>query len=159
LQSKAILYSPKDSDVTDSTRQDVPAPADGERLQAFGQELIKIHDYFREELARLRAGEAPADDLRVRCLAFCDGLTEHHQGEDTLGFPYLERMFPEMKEALERLRREHAAIAGLIEELRRTTEPAAVDRIAGELEAHFAYEEEQLVPALDTLTNPPWADR
>ncbi|TMR96516.1 nitroreductase/quinone reductase family protein [Nonomuraea basaltis] len=60
---------------------------ESERLRAFGDELIKIHDYFRDELSRLRTGEVPAD----------------------------------------------------------------------ELEAHFAYEEERLVPVLNTLTSVPWA--
>ncbi|MFI7616939.1 nitroreductase/quinone reductase family protein [Nonomuraea terrae] len=130
---------------------------DGERLRAFGDELVKIHDYFREELARLRAGQAPASELRANCLAFCDGLSAHHGGEERVAFPWLEERHPELKEPLERLRHEHVAIAALIEELRGATDPATLERVAGELEAHFTYEEEQLVPLLNTLTSVPWA--
>ncbi|MFI7697547.1 nitroreductase/quinone reductase family protein [Nonomuraea sp. NPDC049480] len=129
---------------------------ENERLLAFGNELVKIHDYFRAELARLRAGEASADDLRVHCLAFCDRLTFHHTGEDGVVFPHLERAFPELAEPLDRLRSEHVVIAALIGELRAGTEPATLERVAGELEAHFAYEEEQLVPVLNSLASVPW---
>ncbi|MFB4281140.1 MULTISPECIES: nitroreductase/quinone reductase family protein [unclassified Nonomuraea] len=128
-----------------------------ERLQAFGDELVRIHDHLRGELAGLRAGEAPAADLRAHCLAFCDALTFHHTGEERVAFPHLEKLFPELKQPLDRLRDEHAVIAGLIEELRGATDPATLDRIAGEMEAHFAYEEEQLVPVLNSLEEAPWA--
>ncbi|WP_433438863.1 nitroreductase/quinone reductase family protein [Nonomuraea sp. CA-141351] len=129
-----------------------------ERLQAFGDELARIHDYLRGELAKVREG-APARtlDLRARCLAFCDAMTFHHNGEDRVAFPHLEKLFPELKEPLDRLRAEHTVIAGLVEELRETAEPETLDRVANELEAHFAYEEEQLVPVLNSLESVPWA--
>ena len=63
---------------------------------------------------------------------------------------------PELKQALDRLRGEHVAIAGLIGELRGATEPATLDRISDELEAHFACEEEHLVPVLNSLISVPW---
>ncbi|MEV4169539.1 hemerythrin domain-containing protein [Nonomuraea sp. NPDC049709] len=106
-----------------------------ERLQAFGDELARIHDHLRGELAGLRAGETPAADLRAHCQAFCGALTFHHTGEDRVAFPHLEKLFPELKQPLDRLRDEHAVIAGLIEELRGATGPATLDRIAGEMEA------------------------
>ncbi|MET7332880.1 nitroreductase/quinone reductase family protein [Nonomuraea sp. NPDC005650] len=127
-----------------------------ERLAAFGDELVRIHDHLRGELAKVRRG-APADDLRAYCLAFCDAMTFHHNGEDRVAFPHLEKLFPELKEPLDRLRAEHAVIAGLVAELREATEPATLERIAGEMEAHFAYEEEQLVPVLNSLESVPWA--
>ncbi|MBF8192467.1 nitroreductase family deazaflavin-dependent oxidoreductase [Nonomuraea sp. K274] len=129
---------------------------EAERLRAFGDELVMIHDHLRGELARLRAGESPARDLRAHCLAFCDAMAFHHSGEDRVAFPHLERLFPELEEPLDRLRSEHVVIAGLVEELRGATEPATLERVAGEMEAHFAYEEEQLVPVLNSLTEVPW---
>ncbi|GAA3593919.1 nitroreductase/quinone reductase family protein [Nonomuraea rosea] len=132
-------------------------PQESERLQAFGDELVRIHGYLRGELAKVRASEAAATDLRAHCLAFCDAATFHHSGEDRVAFPYLEKLFPELKQSLDRLRDEHVKIAGLIEELRVATVPETLDRIADELEAHFAYEEEHLVPVLNSLTSVPWA--
>ncbi|MEO3871946.1 nitroreductase/quinone reductase family protein [Nonomuraea sp. B12E4] len=130
---------------------------EAERLAAFGDELVRIHAHLRGELARLRAGEASAGDLRTHCLAFCDAVGFHHAGEGRVAFPHLERLFPELKQSLDRLRDEHAVIAGLVAELREDAGPETLDRIAGELEAHFAYEEERLVPVLNSLTEAPWA--
>jgi hypothetical protein len=59
---------------------------------------------------------------------------------------------------LDRLRTEHAAIQGLLDELQavvgadvadRDTTLREVDRLVDELGRHLAYEEEQLVPVLD----------
>ncbi|NUT09443.1 MAG: hemerythrin domain-containing protein [Nonomuraea sp.] len=127
-----------------------------ERVRAFGDELVRVHDWFRAELASLRAGEAATDDLRAHCLTFCDALSFHHSGEDRVAFPHLEERFPELKEPLDRLRGEHEVIAALVEELRGAAGPAAVERVAAELEAHFAYEEQELVPVLNSLESVPW---
>ncbi|MFB9627949.1 nitroreductase/quinone reductase family protein [Nonomuraea helvata] len=129
---------------------------EAERLQAFGDELVRIHDYLRGELAKVREG-APAADLRAHCLAFCDAMAFHHNGEDRVAFPHLDKLFPELKEPLDRLRAEHAVIAELVGKLRDAVEPETLDRIANELEAHFAYEEERLVPVLNSLESVPWA--
>ncbi|TYB67227.1 nitroreductase family deazaflavin-dependent oxidoreductase [Nonomuraea sp. PA05] len=129
-----------------------------ERLRAVGDELVRIHAYLRDELTKLRSGEPGLGrDLRTHCLAFCEALTFHHTGEDRVAFPHLERLFPELKEPLDRLRDEHVVIARLAEELRGGPGAATLDRIAAELEAHFAYEEEQLVPVLNSLAQVPWA--
>ncbi|YCK41680.1 hemerythrin domain-containing protein [Actinomadura sp. ATCC 39365] len=128
-----------------------------ERVRAFGDELVKVHDWFRGELAALRAGGAVTDDLRAHCLTFCDALSFHHSGEDRVAFPYLEGTRPELKEALDRLRREHEVIAALVEELRAASDPAAIERVAAELESHFDYEERALVPVLNSLESVPWA--
>ncbi|MEV5342712.1 nitroreductase/quinone reductase family protein [Streptomyces sp. NPDC052676] len=126
-------------------------------------EAIKVvHDAFRHELALLRtemsgAGSALGAQLRVNCLTFCHGLHNHHTGEDTALFPFLADRHPESAPAIARLREEHERIAALVEELRRAvdgtaadpaTARAEVERLAGELEAHLAYEEEQLIPLL-----------
>jgi hypothetical protein len=65
------------------------------RIAAFGNQLVQVHIWLREELARLRedvdsyldgSGERPRD-LRAHCLAFCSALTRHHSGEDGGAFP------------------------------------------------------------------------
>ncbi|MFI7638112.1 nitroreductase/quinone reductase family protein [Nonomuraea sp. NPDC049400] len=129
---------------------------EAERLQAFGDELARIHDHLRRELAKVREGSS-ASDLRAHCLAFCDAMAFHHNGEERVAFPHLEKLFPELEEPLDRLRAEHALIAELVGKLREAADPETLDRVANELEAHFAYEEEQLIPVLNSLESVPWA--
>ncbi|MGW3949704.1 nitroreductase/quinone reductase family protein [Streptomyces sp. NPDC004752] len=126
-----------------------------------GEAIQLIHDVFRRELALIRAefdqgnGATLGAQLRVNCLTLCQGLHNHHQGEDLGLFPHLADRHPGFASVRERLTREHERIAELVEELRRavsTREPAAaraeVIRLTQELEAHLAYEEEQLLPLL-----------
>lgn len=97
--------------------------------------------------------------LRVNCLTFCQGLHNHHTGEDVAMFPFLADRHPEAGPALDRLRAEHEHIAALVEELRQTLTGGTgldsvrteVDRLTTELEAHLTYEEEQLIPLLDRI--------
>lgn len=131
--------------------------------RSLGSYLKAVHDAFRRELALIRrevADQGTATlgaQLRVNCLTLCQGLHNHHTGED-LGVFLLESREPGTAPLLERLRREHARIAELLGELRGAvapgeTDPARVrsevDRLTGELEAHLTYEEEQLIPLLD----------
>ncbi|MFF0243861.1 nitroreductase/quinone reductase family protein [Streptosporangium sandarakinum] len=100
-------------------------------------------------------------ELREHCLTLCSALHEHHTREDTAGFPLLERRFPGLRPALERLRGEHITLADLIRQVEelfsgpRTADPERIgkelDRLTAEIEAHFAYEEEHLVGALNAL--------
>ncbi|MEV7284599.1 nitroreductase/quinone reductase family protein [Streptomyces sp. NPDC093252] len=102
------------------------------------------------------SGTALGAQLRVNCLTFCHGLHNHHTGEDLALFPFLADRHPEAAPALARLREEHERIAELVEELRavlteegpRAAVRAEVERLTAELEAHLAYEEEQLLPLL-----------
>ncbi|GAA2110462.1 nitroreductase/quinone reductase family protein [Actinomadura alba] len=160
------------------------------RGRAVGEELRRIHGWFRQELATLRdevsayldgnpiipsaafrPAPEPAQRLREHCLTFCDALARHHTGEDTVAFPHLRERFPELGEALERLRREHTVVERLRGDLREAVATlgsgdtaghrpdrlrADIERLASELEAHFDYEEEQLIPALNALTDVPW---
>ncbi|MFB7939179.1 nitroreductase/quinone reductase family protein [Streptomyces sp. NPDC056049] len=135
------------------------------RLDALADELVKVHDRLRGELAVLAEGlAAPGTphltvELRRRCLTFCAGLATHHGGEDAGLFPYLAREFPEKAEVFERLRSEHDTVARTLEDLRgllarvEDTGPGelrpAFDRLRSELETHFAYEEAELVPLLE----------
>ena len=75
-------------------------------------------------------------------------------------FPVVDQHHPELGDAVRRLRAEHAAMAGLLEELQRViasddadraTVRADVERLTAAVEAHLDYEEEQLLPILDAL--------
>lgn len=127
-----------------------------------GEALKVVHDAFRRELALIRrevsTGSATLGaQLRVNCLTFCQGLHNHHTGEDMALFPFLADRHPEAAPAVDRLREEHERIATLVEELRGVISDAEadpddvrteVDRLTSELEAHLTYEEEQLIPLL-----------
>lgn len=137
---------------------------------SMGEALKVVHDAFRRELAlikqELTASGGRADlgaQLRVNCLAFCQGLHNHHTGEDMGLFPFLGERHPELAPTLTRLHEEHERIAALVEDLRRVVtaenaDPVAVlpevERLIAELEAHLTYEEEQLIPALDAAAKP-----
>ncbi|TQN28751.1 hemerythrin HHE cation binding domain-containing protein [Haloactinospora alba] len=153
-----------------------------ERAQALGEQLITAHDEFRGELARLReqldsflAGGGSADtpappaldhQLRTNCLSFCEHLHGHHTAEDTRLFPYLEEHYPDLAPAIARLRDEHGTVGRLLGDIRTLLEEAAQHdparvrdefrRLSTELEEHLTYEEEQLVPTLNTFRGNPF---
>ncbi|MFI0538768.1 nitroreductase/quinone reductase family protein [Streptomyces sp. WSLK1-3] len=126
-----------------------------------GEAIRLVHDVFRRELALIRRELASGTtslgaQIRVNCLTFCQGLHNHHTGEDVAMFPFLADRHPEARPALDRLRTEHAHIATLVEELREAlagtdlvSVRTEVTRLTHELEAHLAYEEEHLIPLLD----------
>ncbi|MFJ9892911.1 nitroreductase/quinone reductase family protein [Streptomyces sp. NPDC091280] len=144
---------------------------------SFGEAMKVVHDAFRRELALIRAEladepepepEAKTENgtgtdsgtlgaqLRINCLTFCQGLHNHHTGEDLALFPLVAEQHPDSAEALARLREEHERIAVLVEELRRVLATGTdrestrteVDRLATALEAHLTYEEAELIPLL-----------
>ncbi|MEV5968987.1 nitroreductase/quinone reductase family protein [Streptomyces sp. NPDC051921] len=136
------------------------------RLDALADELVALHDWLRGELKALREGlgARPADGagltvrLRRHCLSFCSALAVHHGGEGAALFPYLARQYPDKAEAFTRLQAEHAVVSRVLDELQDllarldATGPEVLrerfDALASELEAHFAYEEDQVVPLL-----------
>jgi deazaflavin-dependent oxidoreductase (nitroreductase family) len=143
------------------------------RIGAATAQLQEVHAGLRRQLDDTVAavdaylagdGELlqPTPDLRQHCLSFCGALHAHHTREDGV-FPRLAADFPELKPALDRLSREHEAVASLNTEItatldRLTTAPSRahavqlrddLHRLAEDLEAHFAYEEAHLGPALD----------
>jgi iron-sulfur cluster repair protein YtfE (RIC family) len=149
-----------------------------DRITAFGNQLIDMHIWLREELDRLRedvdgylagggAGERPRE-LRAHCLTFCSLLTGHHTGEDDGVFPTIAEQFPALRPVLEELTRDHRLVADALRELERlvgglgpVTDPAEARRIRSELdtlaallETHFTYEEKKLVAALNALGTP-----
>ncbi|MFJ4834850.1 nitroreductase/quinone reductase family protein [Streptomyces sp. NPDC088747] len=132
--------------------------------------LKVIHDAFRRELVLIRAefrksGAALGAQLRVNCLTLCQGLHNHHTGEELGIFPLLAGRHPELAPAFDRLGQEHERIAELLGQLGEVladeqVEPglalAEVERLTTELEAHLAYEEEQLIPLLTSVGDPGW---
>lgn len=141
-----------------------------ERLSAFGNHLIRVHIWLREEMARLRESvelnlERP-QFLLAHCLAFCSTLSMHHISEDRVVFPVVARQFPELRPVLEELTRDHHIVDqamrrldDLLGRLVAMPEPAdarrelqaELDGLAALLESHFSYEEKRLVAALNAL--------
>ncbi|MFD0684708.1 nitroreductase/quinone reductase family protein [Actinomadura fibrosa] len=134
-----------------------------------GGHLLAVHDVFRRELELIRkevaaSGAALGAQLRVNCLSLCQGLSNHHTGEDTLLFPPLERDNPDLAEVMPVLREEHERIKALMDALGSvlaapSPDPAAllpeVERLTAELEAHLDREEEALIPVLNALPAEP----
>jgi deazaflavin-dependent oxidoreductase (nitroreductase family) len=127
------------------------------RARAVAAQLTHHHDALRRALTAARAeldtAQPLGDQLFGHCLEFCHGLALHHIREDG-AFTAFEERFPELAEPLGRLRREHRQVAVILTELRALLadpagDPAAVraefDRLAGDLEEHFAYEEKALL--------------
>jgi deazaflavin-dependent oxidoreductase (nitroreductase family) len=132
-------------------------------------ELAAVRDEVDEFLAG-RAGPPSGSlspSLALHCVSFCDALHIHHTREDGT-FSSFEKQFPELAPALDRLRGEHHVVARALTELQALlsgtnvggatagdTDKTDADTIRGELtrlaadlEAHFAYEEQQLLPVL-----------
>jgi deazaflavin-dependent oxidoreductase (nitroreductase family) len=151
------------------------APADAPReVHSLADKLLEAHTWLRAQLRHIR-DEAQAHSpgrpvglglqLRQHCLAFCQGLTHHHTGEDAAIFPALARSHPELAEVLERLGEQHREIKRIKEQLVAlltgitVAEPellrAELDRMSAELEAHLDYEEAELLPALAGIPFPP----
>ncbi|MFE7586052.1 nitroreductase/quinone reductase family protein [Streptomyces gardneri] len=144
---------------------------DPERHRAIADHLVNVHAELRAELTALREGlssaateaegpsvrDTPAlgRQLARHCLTFCGALHAHHHNEDSV-FDLLEGEFPELSDALDRMREEHKVVARTVEELEAlltsgaapATLRAEADRLATRLEEHFTYEEAQLLPAL-----------
>ncbi|MET8543727.1 nitroreductase/quinone reductase family protein [Kitasatospora sp. NPDC004799] len=151
-------------------------PADGPApvVRSLADKLLEAHTWLRAQLRHVRE-EAHAHvpgrpaalglQLRQHCLAFCDGLTHHHTGEDAAIFPALARSHPELADVLARLDEQHRVIGRIKEELVAllagiaVTEPerlrTELDRMSAELEAHLDDEEAELLPLLAAIPFPP----
>lgn len=184
--ARAVEADPGWGEYQDRTGRVIPVvaltPVDGgPNTMAWGDGLKAIHDAFRRELALVRAEVAAAGprlgaQLRINCLTVCQGVHFHHTMEDGNIYPMLDERNPELAPALERMREEHKAIAGLLDELQALVsadgagdgagagvqeaespvDPAVVlaevDRLVNELEAHLDHEEEVLVPVLNAMS-------
>jgi deazaflavin-dependent oxidoreductase (nitroreductase family) len=130
------------------------------------ESLQLIHAAFRRELALVRrevseAGPTLGAQLRINCLTLCRGLSHHHHAEDAELFPLIDTHQPQLAHAMRQLRQQHEHIATLLERLQqvitagnadRATIIAQVEHLVDEVEAHLDYEEETLLPVVDTLT-------
>lgn len=143
--------------------------AEPARHRAIADHLVRVHSELRGELADLRRAAAARQtppgagrptpslgpQLTRHCLTLCGALHEHHTNEDG-AFTELERQFPELAPGIARLREEHKTVARTLAELESLiADPGSapdligeLDRLSSGLEAHFAYEEEQLLPSL-----------
>jgi hemerythrin-like domain-containing protein len=127
------------------------------RARSLGAELVTVHQWLRAELATIRddldsyAGNTPRVPLQIRCVAFCQALTDHHTSEDSTAFSLLAEAFPELTEVLEQLREDHRLVAGILRrlsEILETLTPASsgqaareIDGLSAILESHFQWEE------------------
>ncbi|MFD5461245.1 nitroreductase/quinone reductase family protein [Kitasatospora sp. NPDC127059] len=143
-------------------------------VRSLADKLLEAHSWLRAQLRHVRAeahSHAPGRpaglglQLRQHCLAFCEGLTHHHTGEDSAIFPALALSHPELAGVLERLGEQHREIGRIKEELVallagiEITDPVRLrtelDRMSAELEAHLDHEEAELLPALAAVPFPP----
>ena len=161
-----------------------PEPG-AERAKGMGDWLVEVHDCLRQELNGLRRQVDKALDssagsvtiertpldlgqaMRTHCLNFCGALKSHHTGEDLATFPMVARQFPALAAALTKLGEEHAVVARLQEDIQQLADgyvPGESDptrlrddleRLASDLEAHFAYEEKTIVMALNAIAAAP----
>ncbi|MGW3007814.1 nitroreductase/quinone reductase family protein [Streptomyces sp. NPDC001219] len=143
--------------------EEIPAGPPRINAASVGAALKAVHDGFRRELALIReeiatSGPGLGAQLRMNCLALCQGLHNHHTGEDAGMFPMLGENHPELAPALEHMRQEHEKLADLLAALQRVISEenadrqrvlSEVERLTEEVENHLTYEEEQLIPVLD----------
>ncbi|OLT24626.1 cation-binding protein [Nocardiopsis sp. CNR-923] len=155
----------------------------GGGVATLADKLVEVHTWLRSQLDHVRSeaeayladrdagaeGTAPLGlnlQLRQHCLAFCESLSFHHDGEEFM-FPHLEKQDPDLAGVLGRLRAEHRTVnrlRGELQDLLRdlsTADPVRLrtdlDRMAEELEAHLDYEESELFPTLAAIPFPPTA--
>ncbi|MEU7239143.1 nitroreductase/quinone reductase family protein [Streptomyces sparsogenes] len=154
-------------------------------IGTLADKVLEIHTWLRGQLRHIREeaaahlaaraahqgpGEPPPGlglQIRQHCLAFCEGLTHHHGGEDKAVFPALAAHHPQLREPLDRLREQHQTLAVLKERLLAlladitTADPlrfrAELDRMTEELTRHLDDEEKWLLPALAEIPFPPAA--
>jgi deazaflavin-dependent oxidoreductase (nitroreductase family) len=130
-----------------------------------GKAIRATHDAYRRELALVRAeiaasGSSLGTQLRMNCLMVCQGIHQHHIGEDTKIFPSVRHDHPELAPLLERLSQDHKTVQHLLDRIQEvvagsqsdiTEVLSEVDRLIAELEDHLTYEETNLLPVLDSI--------
>jgi iron-sulfur cluster repair protein YtfE (RIC family) len=134
------------------------------RTRAIGSELVRVHQWLRDELARIHDQLDSDEDLlplQAHCVAFCVALTSHHTSEDATAFPVLAAQAPELASVLEQLSQDHRLVEDIVRRLREllaSVTPDTVDEVRREidglsaiLESHFRWEEKALVDALNAL--------
>lgn len=136
------------------------------RLIAWNTEVRRVHAQLRNALELTRealddghAAEQATRDLLLYCHGFCAALDGHHQGEDRMLFPAIEKVYPQLAPVLRSLEQDHSMIAHLVGGLRSAVERDSspeelalhLDGIAAIMESHFRYEERALLEVLDAL--------
>lgn len=154
---------------------------DGDHLVAIHdhlrQELAQVHDLV-EQVARghvdVGAARSMINTMTLRqnswtlgtyCESYCRVVTTHHTIEDATMFPRLRAADPSLGPVVDRLQREHHQVAEVLEDVDRALVEMvgsasvgldgvrrAVTALSEVLLAHLAYEEEQLVGPLNTLS-------
>ncbi|MFF7455608.1 hemerythrin domain-containing protein [Kitasatospora sp. NPDC008115] len=150
------------------------ASHDGDRAVALSIQLSRVHRDLRRRIDGLRSAPGPhrPDDetLAVHCLAFCQALTDHHQGEDEGLFAQLVRERPALAPTVAKLVEDHGLISSILARVRELAlgadgSPGAehdpvrqelvrreLDGLAAIMDSHFRYEERVLGEALDATT-------
>jgi hypothetical protein len=108
----------------------------------------------------------PGWTLRTYCAVFCGFVREHHATEDSMLFPMLlhQRQNGDLADVIDRLRADHRTLTGLLDDVERAVgvlpaDPAAtaaatdaIERLTEQLQAHLAFEERSLAPALNAIS-------
>lgn len=154
-----------------------------ERVKGMGDWIVEVHDWLRGELRTLREqvdkvaeGSATtiirpepdlAQQMRTHCLSFCTALRRHHVGEDVAVFPPIAEQFPALAPAVAQLAEQHKVVAELQDSIQALVEGfvpgesdpvqlrAELERLSGELESHFDFEEQAVVTALNATAPAP----
>ncbi|MER6086249.1 hemerythrin domain-containing protein [Streptomyces sp. NPDC001833] len=152
------------------------ASRDGDRAVALSRQLARAHEELRRQIREIRTGlghRRPGDDvLLTHCLAFCNALTSHHEGEDYGMFSQLLRERPDLAATVANLVEDHGLIASILSRVRELADGAAeprgstpeaigreLDGLAAIMESHFRYEERTITEALDGRTpDTDWPD-
>jgi hemerythrin-like domain-containing protein len=108
----------------------------------------------------------PGWALRRYCAGFCGFVHEHHTTEDAMVFPMLlGQQDGQLTDVIDKLRADHRTLAGLLNEAQRlvaalpgdaaarSAAAAAVERLAENLQSHIDFEERNLAPALNALSD------
>ncbi|MFE7562810.1 hemerythrin domain-containing protein [Kitasatospora sp. NPDC057500] len=155
------------------------ASHDGDRAVALSIQLSRVHRDLRRRIDGLRSAPGPHrpddDPLAVHCLAFCEALTDHHEGEEERMFVRLVRERPALAPTIDKLVEDHGLISSILVRVRELALGAAgspdaerdpvqrdpaqwepvrreLDGLAAILESHFRYEERVIGAALDATT-------
>ncbi|MEU8777605.1 nitroreductase/quinone reductase family protein [Streptomyces sp. NPDC048606] len=132
---------------------------------------VETEEHFAARASHTGPGEPPAPGLgiqiRQRCLAFCRALEFHHTSEDAHLFPGIAIHHPHLADTFERLRVEHAVLAGIQDELVALLDGLAIadpvrfraelQRMTERLTRHLDHEERTLLPLLAEVPWPPVA--
>lgn len=119
----------------------------------------------RERIDSMRTN-GPLWKLKVNCLHYCRFVHHHHQLEDAMLFPFVRQARPDSDTIIDRLENDHAQLVDILDAVTdasgeldddadAATRQAVVDaleQLAGHLTEHLAFEEENFVPLLRSIS-------